>query len=229
MRLRRVAPAEARASVGGDRPVGLHVEHEPVVVGGLLHPGGLDVEGDPPHRRIDRVDRYHADGRRHLLVLLRGHVAAPLGHGDVDGQPAGAVEGGDRRLRVEDLDVGMGLDVARHHVGGAAGVEPQRHRLVAHHDQHQVLEVQDDVGHVLGHAADGGELVQGAVEADLGDGRARDRRQQRAPQRVADRVAEAGLERADGELLPVAVGRFENLDGRALHYKHGTPRLFCVA
>ena len=47
---------------------------------------------------------------------------------------------------------------------------------------------------------DGVELVERIVEADLGDGRAGDRRQQGAPQRVAERVAEAGLEGADGEL-----------------------------
>ena len=52
---------------------------------------------------------------------------------------------------------------------------------------------------------DGVELVEGVVEAHLGDGGAGDRRQQRAAQRVAERVAEAGLERADGEPLAVAL------------------------
>ena len=35
---------------GRDGPVGLDVEGEAVVVGGLLDPGGLDGEGDPAHR-----------------------------------------------------------------------------------------------------------------------------------------------------------------------------------
>ena len=69
---------------------------------------------------------------------------------------------------------------------------------------HDVLQVQDDVGDVLGDAGDGVELVERVVEAHLGDGGAGDRRQQRAPERVAERVAEAGLERADGEPLAVA-------------------------
>ena len=62
--------------------------------------------------------------------------------------------------------------------------------------QHEVLEVEDDVGDVFLHTLDDVELVQRVVEAHLGDGRAGDRRQQRAPQAVADRVPEAGLERA---------------------------------
>ena len=71
--------------------------------------------------------------------------------------------------------------------------------------EHEVLEVQDDVGDVLLDARDGVELVEGVVEAHLGDGRAGDRRQQRAAQGVAERVAEAGLERGDGEPLAVAL------------------------
>ena len=67
---------------------------------------------------------------------------------------------------------------------------------------------------------DGVELVQGVVEADLRDGRAGDRRQQRATQGVAERVAEAGLERADGEPLAVALGLADRLDRGALDDQH---------
>ena len=67
---------------------------------------------------------------------------------------------------------------------------------------------------------DGVELVEGVVEADLGDGRAGDRRQQGAAQRVAERVAEAGLERADGEPLTVAFCLAEGFDGGALNDQH---------
>ncbi len=70
---------------------------------------------------------------------------------------------------------------------------------------------------------DGVELVQRVVEAHRGDGGARDRRQQGATQRVADRVAEAGLERADGEPLTVPFRLAERLDGGALDDQHGDP------
>ena len=65
-----------------------------------------------------------------------------------------------------------------------------------------------------------GELVEGVVEADLGDRGAGDRRQQRPAQRVAERVAEAGLERADGEPLTVALLLADGLDGGALDDEH---------
>src|ERR1700750_2233253 len=45
----------------------------------------------------------------------------------------------------------------------------------------------------------GGELVQHAVDADAGDGRPRDGGEQGAPERVAQRVAEARLEGLDDE------------------------------
>ena len=74
----------------------------------------------------------------------------------------------------------MGLDVAGAHVGRAAGVETQGDGLVGVDVQHQVLQVEDDVGDVFLHTGDGGELVERVVEAELGDGCAGDRRKQRA-------------------------------------------------
>ena len=71
-----------------------------------------------------------------------------------------------------------------------------------------LLEVEDDVGDVLDDVGDGGELVQRAVDLHGGDGRALQRRQQHAAQRVAERDAEAALERLAGEL---AVGLGERL------------------
>src|SRR5690606_17728388 len=63
----------------------------------------------------------------------------------------------------------------------------------------QVLDVADDLDDVLLDTGDGVELVLDAVETDARDRRARDGRQQRATQRVAERVAEAGLEGLDDE------------------------------
>ena len=106
------------------------------------------------------------------------------------------------------------------HVGRAAHVEAQGDRLVGLRGEDDVLQVQDDVGDVLGDTGDGVELVERVVEADLGDGGAGDRRQQGATQGVAEGVAEAGLERADGESLAVAVFVVDGLDGRSLDDQH---------
>ncbi len=102
---------------------------------------------------------------------------------------------------VEDLDVGRALDVASGDRAGATHVETQGDGLLGHRGDDDVLEVQDDVGDVFGDAGDRVELVERVVEADGRDRRAGDRRQEGATQRVAERVAEAGLERADRETL----------------------------
>jgi hypothetical protein len=129
------------------------------------------------------------------------------------------------QLGVEDLDVGRGLDVARGDVAGATRVEAQRDGLLCDAAQHDVLDVEDDVGDVLLHARDGVELVEGLVEADLRDRGAGNRREQRAPKAVAERVAEAGLEGRDDERLRVAVG-LAGLDLRTLDDEHEDPACF---
>ena len=127
---------------------------------------------------------------------------------------------------VEDLDVGRALDVAGGHRGGTAHVEAQRDGLFGLRGEHDVLEVQDDVGDVLGDTVDRVELVQCVVEAHRGDRGAWDRRQQGAAQRVAEGVAEPGLERADGESLTVVGLLTDGFDGGALHDEHGRPGPF---
>src|SRR3546814_5005018 len=104
-------------------------------------------------------------------------------------------------------------------------VRSQGDMLVAVADEDEVLQGQDDVGDVLGDTGDGVELVEGVVEAQLGDGGAGDRRQQGAPQRIAQRVAEAGLQRADREALTVVLGLADRLDGGALDEDRKSTRL----
>src|SRR6202034_4359468 len=77
-----------------------------------------------------------------------------------------------------------------------------------------VLEVQDDVGDVLLDPGQRGELVQRLVETELGHGAAGNGGEQGAPQRVAERGAEARVERADGETLAVVLLFVDDLDGR---------------
>jgi hypothetical protein len=67
------------------------------------------------------------------------------------------------------------------------------------HADRDLLEVQQHVHDVFLHALDRGVLVQHAVDLDLGDRRPGQRRQQHATKRVAERVAEAPLERFDDD------------------------------
>ena len=68
----------------------------------------------------------------------------------------------------------------------------------------QRLDVEHDVGDVFDDARDRGEFVLRAVDLDLRDGAAFEAGEQDAAQAVADRRAEAALERLGDEL---AVGR----------------------
>ena len=80
---------------------------------------------------------------------------------------------------------GPGPGGAQGHALGALGVHAQR----------QLLDVEHDVDDVLAHALERGELVHHAVDLDGGDGRALQRGQQHPAQGVAERHAEAPLER----------------------------------
>ena len=112
------------------------------------------------------------------------------------------------------------MQVAGGGVAGSALVEADGHRLFAVHPEQQVLQVEDQVGDVFLDARKGGELVQCVVEADLGDRGTGDRRQQRAPEGVAQGVAEARVERSDGELLPVVLFFTDGFDGGSLDDEH---------
>ena len=63
------------------------------------------------------------------------------------------------------------------------------------HLEGNLLEVQDDVRRVFDDAGNRRELVQHAVDLDGRDRRAFNRRQQHAPQRVANRRPESAFER----------------------------------
>ena len=116
-------------------------------------------------------------------------------------------------------DAGRRLDVARGHVAGALLAQVHADRLVVLGADAQLLDVHDQLDHVLLDTGDRGELVQHAVDLDAGDGRARDRAEQRTPQRVAERVAEARLQRLDGEPGPGLVDRLFG-EGRSLGDEH---------
>src|SRR5690625_860975 len=94
------------------------------------------------------------------------------------------------------------------------------HRLVVLRGDHDVLQVQDDLGDVFLHTGDRGELVQHTVDADAGDRSSRDGGEQGAAQRVAQGVAETGLERLDDEPGAVLVDDVLG-QGGALCNEHG--------
>ena len=203
-----VLPALATASRGPQALLGLDVQDQLVEVGPLLDSGRLDLVGDPQHRRVDRVDRDPADLLARLLVLRGGDVAAAALDRQLHLQLALAVQGRDVQVRVVHLNAGRRRDVRGGDRARTLLAQVHVHRLVVLGRDDEVLEVQDDVGDVLGHARHGRELVQHALDPDAGDSGTGNRRQQRTAQRVADRVAETWLERLDDEPGPELVYLF---------------------
>ena len=100
---------------------------------------------------------------------------------------------------VEDLDVRILLEVGGGDDTGALLLEVEGLRPAAVQLERDLLEVEDDVRHVLDDALEGRELVENAFDADGGDGRSLDRGEQDAAERVTDRRTEATLERLSGE------------------------------
>ena len=183
-----------------DRAVGLDVENELVEVGPLPDARRVDRVGRAADRREDRVDRDDADRLVLGLVLLGGRVAAPAPEREVHLELGALLERRDRSVGVEDLDPGRKVDVLRLHLAG-----PGRHERsldlvgVRVHPDHDVLEVEDDVGDVLLDPRDGRELVSDALDAHALDCRAAERREENAAQAVAERVAEPLVEGLDHE------------------------------
>src|SRR6185369_1457042 len=169
----------------GDRALGLYVEDQLVEVGALLDTGGLHLVGDLQHRRVDGIDRDAADLGTRRLVLHGGDVAAAALDDQLHLELAFVVECGDVHLRVVHRHAGRRNDVTRGDLTWTLLAQVHGDRLVLLRGHDQPLEVQDDVGDVFLDSGHGGELVQHTVDANAGDGCAGNRRQQRAPQRIA--------------------------------------------
>src|SRR3954452_24799661 len=204
---------------GTDRRLGLDVDHQPVEVRALLDTSGLDLVGDLEDRRVDRVDRHPADLVVAALVLHRGDVATAALDDQLHLELALLVERGDLDVGVVHLDAGGRRDVRGGDLTRALLAQVHGDRLVVLGGDDEILEVQDHLGDVLLDPVDRGELVEHAIDPDAGDRGTGDRGQQGTTKRVAERVAEAGLERLDDEPRAELVdGLFRQ--GRALSDKH---------
>src|SRR6185312_1367757 len=206
-------------SAGRDGRLRLDVDDQAVEVGALLYTGRLDAVGHLHDRRVDRVDRDPADLGTGGLVLRRRDVAtAPL-DGELHVEPALAVERGQLQVGVVHGHAGRGLDVTGGDVARALLAQVHADRFVVLGADGELLDVHDQLDHILLDTGDRGELVQDAVDLDAGDRRARDGRQQGPAQRVTEGVAEARLQGLDGE---PGAGLAERLfrEARALADEH---------
>ena len=176
-----------------DGAVGPHFESQLVVVGDLSETRGFDGVVALAHRRVNGVDRDEADAQILVEVLVGGNIAAAALQTHFHVELAAFADGGDVDVLVENFDVAVGFDHAGGNDAGLISAQINRFRRVARKLERNLLQVQDDVGRVFDDAGDRLELVQHAFDLHGGYGRAFDRAQQHAPQRVADGGAEAAL------------------------------------
>ncbi len=213
-----VAPAEAIASRGLSEPsVSTSITRRSYSVDCSTRVGSTEKDTRRTGAKMASI------GITPMVAVVRpgrGQVALAAVDRQVDRETTLGVDRGDVLVGVEDLDASYDLDVGRGDLLGPGRLETDRHRLLELRIENHVLQVQDDVGDVLDDPGDGVELVEGFVEADLGDRGAGDGRQQGAAKRVAERVTEAGLERGDREPLAVLGLLIDGFDGRALDDEH---------
>ena len=111
------------------------------------------------------------------------------------------------QIRVVNLHTGGNLDVACGQFTFALLAQVGYDGLVVLRRDGELLDVQDDLGDVLGHAGNSTELVQYTIDADAGNSGAGNGGQQSTAEGVTHGVAETGLQRLDGEAR--AVGRYD--------------------
>src|SRR5262249_20850589 len=131
-------------------------------------------------------------------------------------------QGGDDVFRIDDLHRLVGDDVLGADHAALVAVDANGARLLAGVLHHQALDVEDDVGDVLDPAGDGGDFVLHALDLDLGNGAALKAGQQDTAQAVADRHAEAALERFGAEFA-VGVGKRVAFADHAVGQLQATP------
>src|SRR4051812_27280260 len=208
-----------------DRPVGLDLDRELVVVGHLTDTHALDPVVDLADRGEDRIDGDDADGQS------LGAFGAEIADASLDGQVhldrhVVRVECHQDQVRVDDLDIGRLGDVSRGNRAGPALDEAELDGMTRVALEAELLDVQDDLGDVFLDAGDRRELLVDVADLDARDGRTLEGRQEDAPERVSEGDAVTGLEWAC-LVLGVRAGFLDRLDLRALEFDHecGLPRV----
>ena len=115
----------------------------------------------------------------------------------------------DDQIGVHHLDVAGRSDHARGDFGRAGRRKLEALGPFALHAQRDLLDVEHDVRDILANAGERREFVQDVLDLDRGDSGTLQRREQHATQRVAQRQAEAPLQRLGDEgraTLAVAAG-----------------------
>ena len=221
--------AERYSVASGDGSVGPDLERQLIIVGQIADTGVFNRVVDLVDRRVDRIHRNDADGGLMLLVLLSRNIAAAGSHRDLHGQTRVAHQGSDVQIRVEDLNLAVCVDIASLDLALAGGLDVDRLGTITMQLGNNALNIQHDFGNVFLNARNRRKLVLHTSDLDAGRCRARQRRQQDAAQRVAQRGAVAALKRLYDELAVGTVLReLFTVNTRFFDFDHVVPSFTLV-
>ena len=189
------AGAQRDGIPGVDGAVGPHLQGQLVIVRGIAHTGVLHGVVDLADGGVDGVHRDHTDDGLSGLVLVGGDIAPAMGQGQLHAQSGIGTQGGDVEVGIQDLHVGVRLDVAGRNLALAGGLDVDGLHAFAVQLGDDSLHVEDDLGHVLLDAGDGGKLMLDTGDLDGGHRGTRQRGQQNPAQGVAQSGAVAALQR----------------------------------
>ena len=178
-----------------NRAIGLDGHGQLVVVEDLTFAGIFDFVGDLANWRIEAVDRNEANWRILRTIALCRHIAFAGVDREFHADLGALIECAEDKVGVEHDHIADSLNVAGCNSARPLLFDDHAFRTLALHLDGDVLDIEHHVGDVLAHACDRGKLVQHAIDMHRLHRRTLQGGQQNASQRVAERNAEAALER----------------------------------
>ena len=215
------AGAQGDGIPGVDGAVGPDLQRQLVVVRGVAHTGVLHGIIDLADGGVDGVNGNDANDGLGGLVLVGGDIAPAVGQRQLHAQGGVGTQGGDVEVGIQDLHVGVRLDVPGSDLALAGGLDVDSLHAFAVQLGDDPLHVQDDLGDVLLDAGDGGKLMLDTGDLDGGHRGTRQRGQQNPAQGVAQSGAVAALQRLYHILAVRSVaGIFHTFDAGLFDFYH---------
>ena len=161
-------------------------------------------------------------------ILVRGNVAAAALQAHFHVELAAFAHGRDVDFLIEHFHIAVGFDHAAGDDSRLIGAQVDRLRTITRKLERNLLHVEDDVGRIFYDSGDRLEFVQHAFDLYRGNGRAFDRTQHHAPQRVADGGAESALKRLRPE-HSVFIGKRVDIARQSFRFLKTSPKHLCFS
>ncbi len=184
---------QSKGIAGSDRTVCPDLHRQLVVIGDLPQTRWFDGVVALAHRRVHGIDGNESDTQIVFEIPVRGNVTASALQAHFHFELAALAYCRNVDVLIEHFHIAVGLDRAARNHARLIGAQVNRLWTISSKFERNLFQVEDDVGGVFDDAWYRLELMQHAFDLHRGNGRAFDRTQHHAPQRVADGGAESAL------------------------------------